>query len=271
MAKVCFYIKEKKQEKKIEKKKGLRLEQLLTNATRQVKDNIVEEKGILDNSKKSYFKEFRKVVEEADVILEILDARDPLGCRTKHIEELLLNSQKRIILILNKVDLVPRENVQEWLKYLRNEFPTIAFKASTQNQRSNLKISKIDIDIANESLLASSECLGADSLLKLLKNYTRNHKLKTSITVGVVGYPNVGKSSVINSLKRAKVCNVGSTPGLTKSSQLIHLDKNIKLLDCPGIVFSKPKNEDDEASVLLRNCIKVELIQDPVTPGTFLS
>ena len=146
--------------------------------------NIVAEKGIsMDNSKKAYFKEFKKVVEEADVILEILDARDPLGCRTKHIEDMILSSQKRVILILNKIDLVPREVVQEWLKYLRNEFPTVAFKASTQSQRQNLKISKIDADIATQSLLGSSECLGADNLLKLLKNYSRNYKLKTSITV----------------------------------------------------------------------------------------
>ncbi len=69
--------------------------------------NILLEEAVLsrDNSKKAYYKEFRKVVEAADVILEVLDARDPLGCRTGQIEEMILNSgvNKRIILILNKV------------------------------------------------------------------------------------------------------------------------------------------------------------------------
>jgi nuclear GTP-binding protein len=70
--------------------------------------NIIQEsaiKGEKDNSKKAYYKEFKKVVESADVILEVLDARDPLGCRTRQIEEMILNSglNKRIILVLNKI------------------------------------------------------------------------------------------------------------------------------------------------------------------------
>jgi nuclear GTP-binding protein len=76
----------------------------------------------------------------------------------------------------------------------------------------------------------------------------------------------VGKSSVINSLKRAKVCGVGSTPGVTKVAQTIQLDRNIKLLDCPGIVFSRTTDASQSASVLLRNCVKVELLEDPVAP-----
>ncbi|KAH6576389.1 hypothetical protein BASA83_000345 [Batrachochytrium salamandrivorans] len=224
--------------------------------------------GHKDNSHKAYYREFKKVVDTADVILEVLDARDPLGCRTKQIEELILNSgaDKRIILILNKIDLVPKENVEKWLKYLRNEFPTVAFKASTQSQRMNLGQSTVSTQNASDGLLTSSECLGADNLIRLLKNYCRNLNIKTSITVGIVGFPNVGKSSVINSLKRSKVCNVGATPGITKVSQAIHLDKNIKLLDCPGIVFSRSNNEEDAAQVLLRNCVKVELLEDPVGP-----
>jgi nuclear GTP-binding protein len=164
------------------------------------------------------------------------------------------------------LDLVPRETVEAWLKYLRNEFPTIAFKASTQTQRTNLGQSSVAAGLATDALLGGSESVGADSLVKLLKNYCRNLNIKTSITVGVVGFPNVGKSRVINSLKRAKVCGVGSTPGVTKVAQIITLDKNIKLLDCPGIVFSKSTNDKDSAQVLLRNCVKVELLEDPISP-----
>ncbi|KAI8997368.1 P-loop containing nucleoside triphosphate hydrolase protein [Pilobolus umbonatus] len=225
--------------------------------------------GQKDNSKKAYYREFRKVLENADVILEVLDARDPLGTRTKSVERMVMDSglDKKIILVLNKIDLVPKENVEKWLKYLRNEYPTIAFKASTQNQRNNLGQSNVSTDLASENMLNSAECLGADNLVRLLKNYCRNINLKTSITVGIVGYPNVGKSSVINSLKRSKVCGVGSTPGLTKVAQQITLDKNIKLLDCPGIVFAQQGQDGQtDAEIALRNCVKVELLDDPITP-----
>lgn len=224
--------------------------------------------GNRDNSRKAYYREFKKVVEAADVILEVLDARDPLGCRALEVERMILDNgaRKRIILVLNKVDLAPRENVDAWLKYLRNEFPTVAFKASTQAQRRNLGHAG-SVQLASEDLLSGSECLGADALVHLLKNYCRNSNMKTSITVGVIGFPNVGKSSVINSLRRAKVCGVGSTPGLTKVAQEIRLDKNIKLLDCPGIVFDRGGKGADPAEVLLRNCVKVELLDDPITPG----
>ena len=91
-------------------------------------------------------------------------------------------------------------------------------------------------------------------------------QLKKSITVGIIGLPNVGKSSLINSLKRAHVVNVGATPGLTRSLQEVHLDKNVKLLDCPGVVLLK-KSSANDASIALRNCKRIEKLEDPVSPG----
>lgn len=79
------------------------------------------------------------------------------------------------------------ENVEAWLKYLRNELPTIAFKSSTQTQHDNLSRSNISVSKATQGLLKSSTCLGADVLLKLLANYSRSKDLKTAIRVGVVG------------------------------------------------------------------------------------
>lgn len=219
-----------------------------------------------DSSKKAFYREFRQVVDNADVILAVLDARDPLGCRVRAVEEMVASSggRKRLVLVLNKIDLVPRDVVSQWLNVLRREYPAVAFKASTQTQKTNLGSIAMGEKIAGA--LTSSECLGADTLVQLLKNYCRNLNIKTSIRVGVVGYPNVGKSSLINSLKRSKVCKVGATPGITTVTQEINLDRNIKLLDCPGIVFASPSDSNDTAQLFLRNCLKVEQLDDPIAP-----
>lgn len=202
-----------------------------------------------DSSDRAFYKDLVKVIEASDVLLEVLDARDPLGTRCVDIEKMVMKSgpDKRLVLLLNKIDLVPKEALEKWLKYLREELPTVAFKCSTQQQRSNL-----------------SDCLGADTLIKLLKNYSRSHEIKKSITVGLIGLPNVGKSSLINSLKRSHVVNVGSTPGLTRSMQEVQLDKNVKLLDCPGVVMLKSQEYD--ASVALKNCKRIEKLDNPINP-----
>jgi len=218
-----------------------------------------------DHSEKSFYKELVKVIEASDVILEVLDARDPLGTRCIDMENMVRKADpsKRIVLLLNKIDLVPKEAVEKWLTYLREEMPTVAFKCNTQEQRTKLgwKSSKLD---KTSNIPQSSDCLGAENLIRLLKNYSRSHELKLAITVGIVGLPNVGKSSLINSLKRSRVVNVGSTPGVTRSMQEVQLDKKVKLLDCPGVVMLKSSNSG--VSVALRNCKRVEKMEDPVNP-----
>jgi nuclear GTP-binding protein len=79
--------------------------------------------------------------------------------------------------------------------------------------------------------------------------------------VGIIGYPNVGKSSLINSLKRSKAAAVSSIPGFTKTLQEVQLDKKIKLIDCPGVIFS----EDSKNAHLLRNCVSAEKVEDPIS------
>lgn len=216
---------------------------------------------ITDSSRRAYMKELRKVVDRADVVLEILDARDPMGCRTLDMEEIIGNRNgKKIVLVLNKIDLVPPHVLQPWLTYLRTFYPTVAFKASTQNQSNHLSANYGRADKATAETLSGSKAVGSEALMQLLKNYCRNNHIKTAITVGVIGYPNVGKSSVINSLKRSKAASVSSTAGHTKVMQEIHIDSKIKLLDCPGIVF----DHSDSSALLLRNCINTESMEDPI-------
>ena len=88
--------------------------------------------------------------------------------------------------------------------------------------------------------------------------------MKAALSVGVVGYPNVGKSSIINSLKRTQAVSAQATPCITKVMQEIELDKHFKLLDCPGIFISK---SDDIASAALRNFINVHELPDSTAPG----
>eukprot|EP00887_Chlorella_sp_A99_P007173 scaffold2.g7173.t1 len=232
--------------------------------------------GFVDYSRRSFYKEFVKVVEASEVIIEVLDARDPAGCHCADVERFVrrLDPSKKIVLLLNKIallsprpprasDLVPREVVEAWLKYFREELPCVAFKCSTQKQAANL--GRRQLSAATDAGLKGSECLGADALLHLLKNYARSADLKTAITVGVVGLPNVGKSSLINSLKRTRVAQVGNTPGVTRAVQEVHLDKHVTLLDCPGVVFADA-GADGAAAAALRNCVKVEQLEDPALP-----
>ena len=111
-----------------------------------------------------------------------------------------------------------------------------------------------------------SAAVGTENLLNILKNYARvdgDAKTKTMITVGVVGFPNVGKSSLINSLKRSKAAATGNTPGVTKQMQEIQLDKNIVLLDSPGVVLMTNEQSD---SLILRSAVRVEDLDDPIRP-----
>ena len=96
--------------------------------------NIAEKKQ-LGQTRKAYYRVLKQVIEESDVIIEVLDARDPEGCRSEEIEQEALKQNKKVILILNKIDLVPPQNARMWQKYLRREFPCIMFKANTQSQK----------------------------------------------------------------------------------------------------------------------------------------
>ncbi|OON21835.1 hypothetical protein X801_02266, partial [Opisthorchis viverrini] len=216
----------------------------------------------------SLYRETENLINECDVILEVLDARDPLGTRELEIEGKVNAAKKRLVLLLNKIDLIPRANLQLWLNYLRQWFTVLPFKANTQKQSNNLSHGNIpwNIDVSMKSKEQSSKGMGVDELMSLLANYSRTSRdskenTRMPITVGVIGLPNTGKSAIINTLKRQKVCMSSNVPGLTRQCQRVKLDKNIFLIDSPGIVTCK---SSDTAELVLKNCLKPESLPDPV-------
>ena len=239
-----------------------------------------------ENTRRQHYRELRKVLNQSDVILQVLDARDPESCRDRGIErEILATRGKKLILILNKVDLVPKEAAEAWQRRLAAEFPCLPFKSALAQaggriHREGAGGNNSALSASDGLMGAAGAVLGGDKLLQWLKNYARvegapalrnkrkgktaggrgSTAVKRALTVGVVGYPNVGKSSVINSLKKASVVKVGGTAGVTRAMQEIVLDSQLRLLDSPGVVFS---GKSEDASVVLRNAVKVEALKDP--------
>ncbi|KAJ7819909.1 NUC091 domain-containing protein [Mycena olivaceomarginata] len=183
--------------------------------------------------------ELYKVIDSSDVILHILDARDPLGTMCESVLEYVKKekSHKQVVLVINKCDLVPNWVTARYIQHLTPRFPTIAFHASPNHS------------------------FGKGSLIQLLRQFAQLHSDKKQISVGFIGYPNVGKSSVINTLKSGKVCRVAPVPGETKVWQYITLTRRIYLIDCPGIVPTSA--HDSETSTVLKGVVRVEALPTP--------
>jgi nuclear GTP-binding protein len=146
-------------------------------------------------------------------------------------------AHKQVVLVINKCDLVPNWVTARYIQHLTPRYPTIAFHASPNHS------------------------FGKGSLIQLLRQFSQLHSDKKQISVGFVGYPNVGKSSVINTLKSGKVCRVAPVPGETKVWQYITLTRRIYLIDCPGVVPTSAN--DSQTSTVLKGVLRVEALPVP--------
>jgi len=188
---------------------------------------------------KRIWNELYKVIDSSDVVIQVLDARDPLGTRSSMVEEYIKKEKqhKHLLFVLNKVDLVPTWVTQKWVAILSQEFPTIAFHASLNHP------------------------FGKGALINLFRQLAKLHSNSKQISVGFIGYPNVGKSSVINALRSKKVCNVAPIAGETKVWQYITLMKKVYLIDCPGVV--PPGKGESDAEKVLRGVVRTEHLENP--------
>ncbi|KAL4960439.1 putative GTPase NOG2 [Aspergillus stella-maris] len=213
-------------------------------------DDVAEDLGLgvmptsreavfLKGQSKRIWNELYKVIDSSDVVIHVIDARDPEGTRCRGIEKYIREEapHKHLIFVLNKCDLVPTGVAAAWVRALSKDYPTLAFHASINNS------------------------FGKGSLIQLLRQFSSLHSDRKQISVGFIGYPNTGKSSIINTLRKKKVCTVAPIPGETKVWQYITLMKRIYLIDCPGVV--PPSQTDTPEDILLRGVVRVENVENP--------
>lgn len=193
----------------------------------------------LKGQSKRIWGEFFKVLDCSDVVLHVIDARNVPGTRCTMIERHIAKNakHKHLVFVLNKIDLVPNWVAKRWMGELAKARPTIAFHSSL------------------------THAFGKGALISLLRQFGTLHEDKKQISVGVVGYPNVGKSSVINTLISKKSCKVAPVPGETKIWQYITLFKRIALIDCPGVVVDTAGDSEEDS--VLKGVVRAERLESP--------
>lgn len=165
-----------------------------------------------------------------DLVIELLDARIPLASRNPDIDSMSAN-KKRMIL-LNKSDLANEAITLKWIKY----FKDLGYEVVPLDSRNRNKMN----DVLSSVMVACKDKIERDRKRGILNR---------PIRAMIVGIPNVGKSTFINSFAKKAVAKTGNKPGVTKGKQWIRLDKDVELLDTPGILW--PKFEDKEVGVKL--------------------
>ena len=158
-----------------------------------------------------------------DLVIELVDARIPISSRNPDIDE--LGKNKARLILLNKSDLAEEKQNDAWVEYFKNK----GFSVIKVNSRKGGGIKSIQ-NVIQE---ACKEKMERDRKRGILNRPVR---------AMVVGIPNVGKSTFINSLAGKACAKTGNKPGVTKGKQWIRLNKNVELLDTPGILW--PKFED---------------------------
>ncbi|XP_065842753.1 large subunit GTPase 1 homolog isoform X2 [Oscarella lobularis] len=245
----------------------------------------------------AFWRQLWRVVERSDLVVQIVDARNPLLFYCKDLEKYVkeIDSRKQSLLLLNKSDLLTPEQRALWLEYFREHETTVAFfSALEEASRETAKCETSDDDTSDDDSASSSSSdgeteetsdgtrprpsssdvskpdtkeesapiLSREELVDFFRSY--HIKGEDVLTVGLVGYPNVGKSSTINSLLQTKRVPVSATPGRTKHFQTLFIDKSLCLCDCPGLVF--PTFLSTKADMVCSGILPIDQMRDHTGP-----
>lgn len=175
-------------------------------------------------------RQMKEDIKLIDLIIELLDARIPLSSRNPEIDN--LGQNKARLVLLNKADLADEKQNNKWIEYFK-EKGIVALKINSKNKQ-GIK------EINNAVNIACKE--------KIERNLKRGIKNRP-IRAMVVGIPNVGKSTFINAYAGKNCAKTGNKPGVTKGKQWIRLNKNLELLDTPGVLW--PKFDDQKIGMHL--------------------
>ncbi|MEZ7893387.1 MAG: ribosome biogenesis GTPase YlqF [Candidatus Wallbacteria bacterium] len=171
------------------------------------------------------FAAFKKEIKKAQVVIEVLDARIPISSRNKDIFK--LTEGKKKIVVLNKLDLVPRKAIRKWEAMLSEREGAVVISTNLATDASSSKKVMACLNSIQKNITESKAGRGLmQALLKIV----------------IIGIPNVGKSTLINRLVGKNRVRVGKRPGITLGPQWISFGNNFELLDMPGILEPNLEN-----------------------------
>ncbi|EIT66103.1 ribosome biogenesis GTPase YlqF [Lactococcus garvieae] len=182
-----------------------------------------------------------------DFVIELVDARLPISSRNPMLDKII--GDKPRLIALNKADLADRNAVKAWVEFFEKQ-GIIALAINSKEAHTAKR------------LTVAAKTLMADKLARNAERGIQNSSLRTMI----VGIPNAGKSTLMNRLAGKKVAVTGNKPGVTKGQQWLRTNKELEILDTPGILW--PKFEDDQVGLklALTGAIKDQLLpMDDVT------
>lgn len=221
-----------------------------------------------------------RVVDRSDLVVQIVDARNPLLFRCEDLDAYVkeVSPAKRNLLLVNKADLMTRHQREVWADYFaRNGIRYAFFSASAAlvEQQQQLDDDEEEEE-ENEAAAVGrpredpTAILSVDQLETLFLHEAPDAPLYQGdeaggrLQIGLVGYPNVGKSSTINALIGSKKVSVSATPGKTKHFQTILLSDRVMLCDCPGLVF--PNFASTKADLVCNGVLPIDELREHTGP-----
>lgn len=176
-----------------------------------------------------------------DLVIEVTDARIPLSSRNPDIDE--LGKNKARLILLNKADLADDSRTEQWMEYFRKK-GYYAVKINAKNGTGIKSILPVIMESCKEKI----------------ERDRRRGILNRPVRAMVVGIPNVGKSTFINAFAGKACTKTGNKPGVTKGKQWIRINKNVELLDTPGILWPKFEDQEVGAKLAMVGSIKDEIL-----------